>query len=185
MNTLETERLALRELASGDAAFVLELLNDPGFIRNIGDRGARTVEDAQRYIAERIVASYKANGFGLYGVVPKGTAALAGICGLVKREGLDRPDIGFAFLERFRGNGYATEAAAVILAHARDTLGLTPLLAITALDNTASIRVLEKIGLRFDRIVRLPNAGRDSRLFTTAAPPQSAHALREHDNNPI
>jgi RimJ/RimL family protein N-acetyltransferase len=167
MTILETERLALRELASDDAAFVLELLNDPGFIRNIGDRGARTAEDARRYIAERIVASYKTNGFGLYGVAPKKTGTLVGICGLVKREGLDHPDIGFAFLERFRGNGYATEAAAAILAHGRDLLGLAPLLAITALDNKGSIRVLEKIGLRFDRIVRLPNAERDSRLFTT------------------
>jgi ribosomal-protein-alanine N-acetyltransferase len=165
VTVLQTPRLTLRELDDGDAPFLLELLNDPGFIRNIGDRGARTLDDARRYIAERIVASYRANRFGLYGVSPKETGAPAGICGLVKREGLDHPDIGFAFLERFCGNGYATESAAAILAHARDTLGLRRLLAITALDNRASIAVLEKIGLHYEKTIRLPGHLTESRLF--------------------
>lgn len=165
MTILETERLSLRELAPGDDAFILELLNDPGFLQNIGDRGVRTLDDAWGYIANSAIASYEKNGFGLYRTALKHGDEPAGICGLVKREGLDHPDIGFAFLERFWGNGYASESAAAVLAYARATLGLGRILAITALDNRASIAVLEKVGLRYDRIVKLPNHAVESRLF--------------------
>jgi ribosomal-protein-alanine N-acetyltransferase len=165
MNILETDRLALRELAPGDAAFVLELLNEPGFLQNIGDRGVRTLEDARGYIANSAVASYEKNGFGLYRTALKDTDVPVGICGLVRRDGLDGPDIGFAFLERFWGNGYASEAAAAILGHAHVKLGLGRILAITALENRGSIRVLEKLGFRFDGIIKLPSHAAESRLF--------------------
>jgi len=167
MNILETERLTLRELGNGDDAFILELLNDPGFLQNIGDRGVRTLDDARGYIANSAVASYEKNGFGMYRVALKDTDIAVGICGLVRRDGLDGPDIGFAFLERFCGRGYASESAATVLAHARAALGLTRILAITALDNRSSIAVLEKLGFRFDRIVKLPSHAAESRLFST------------------
>jgi [ribosomal protein S5]-alanine N-acetyltransferase len=165
MNILETERLTLRELGNGDDAFVLELLNDPGFLQNIGDRGVRTLADARGYIANSAVASYDKNGFGLYRTALKDTDVAVGICGLVKRDGLDHPDIGFAFLERFCGRGYASESAAAILSHARGASGLDRILAITALDNRGSIRVLEKLDFRFERIVKLPGRAEESRLF--------------------
>jgi ribosomal-protein-alanine N-acetyltransferase len=167
MTILETERMALCELAPGDDAFILELLNDPGFLQNIGDRGMRTLADARGYIANSAVASYEKNGFGLYRTALKDTGVPIGICGLVKRDGLDHPDIGFAFLERFWGNGYASESAAAVLRHAHETLGLRRILAITALDNRGSIRVLEKIGFRFERIIKLPGHAAESRLFST------------------
>jgi ribosomal-protein-alanine N-acetyltransferase len=165
MNVLETERLALRELGDGDEPFILELLNEPGFLNNIGDRGVRTLDDARGYIANSAVASYKKNGYGLYRVALKDSDEPVGICGLVRREGLDGPDVGFAFLERFWNRGYARESAARIVEDARDRLGVGRLLAITALDNRGSIRVLEKLGFRFERTIKLPSHASESRLF--------------------
>ncbi|HEX3673238.1 MAG TPA: GNAT family N-acetyltransferase [Rhizomicrobium sp.] len=162
---LETPRLSLRQLARGDEAFILELLNSPGFLNNIGDRFVRTAEDAWGYIANSAIASYEKNGFGLYRTALKDTDEAIGICGLVKRDGLDAPDVGFAFLERFWGKGYAVETAAAVIAHARETLGVKKLLAITALENRGSIAVLEKIGMRFIKTLRLPAHDNDSRLF--------------------
>ena len=121
MNIIETERLNLREITEADAAFALELLNDPDFKRNIEDRGVRTPEAAARYISERFVESYRRHGFGLWLVETKDEKAAAGICGLVKREQLPGVDIGYAFLPQFRSKGYARESASAVLRHARET----------------------------------------------------------------
>lgn len=152
---LDTERLVLRRLSDADAGFILELLNEPDFIRFIGDRGIRTMDDARAYIADGPVASYLQNGYGLYRVELKESGEPIGICGLLNRDELEDVDIGFAFLGAFRSSGYGTEAAAAVKDHARDVLGLTRLAAITQRDNPASIRVLEKIGLRYEIMVRL------------------------------
>ncbi|HEX8719963.1 MAG TPA: GNAT family N-acetyltransferase [Pyrinomonadaceae bacterium] len=165
MNVIETERLTLREACAEDAAFVVELLNDPDFVRNIADRGVRTLEDARRFIEERFVESYRRNGFGLWLVEPKGAGVAAGICGLVRREGLDGVDIGYAFLPASRGKGYAAESARAVLDYARDRLGLKRLLAITSPDNPSSWRVLEKIGLQFERMIRLSPGAPEVRLY--------------------
>ncbi|HEX7956214.1 MAG TPA: GNAT family N-acetyltransferase [Pyrinomonadaceae bacterium] len=165
MNVIETERLNLREADEGDAPFVLELLNDPDFVRHVADRGVRTLEGARRYIAERFVAGYRQNGFGMWLVVPKGSGAPAGMCGLVRREGLDGVDIGYAFLPPFRGKGYASESAAAVLAYARDVLGLRRLLAITSPDNFVSGRVLEKLGMRFEGMHGLAPGEPEVRLY--------------------
>ena len=148
-----------------DAAFILELLNDPDFVRYIADRGVRTLEDARRFVEERFVESYRRNGFGLWLVEPKRSGATAGMCGLVRREGLDGVDIGYAFLPALRGMGYAAESAAAVLAYARDALGLKRLLAITSPDNAASGRVLEKTGLKFERMIRLSPGEPEVRLY--------------------
>jgi RimJ/RimL family protein N-acetyltransferase len=139
---LATERLALTAPSLADAAFVLELLNDPGWIRNIGDRGVRDVEGAAAYIRERF-------GAGRWWVVRNGAGEPVGMCGLIERAGLDVPDIGYAYLRRHSGRGYATEAARAVLAFARDVLKLPTVCAITDPDNTASQHVLQKIGLRY------------------------------------
>ncbi len=115
MKILETERLVLRRLTAGDAAFILELLNEPAFLENIGDRGARTLADARRYIARGPVASYRKFGFGLYLVELKDSGTPVGICGLLKRESLEDVDIGFAFLRRYWSQGYARESAAAVM----------------------------------------------------------------------
>jgi [ribosomal protein S5]-alanine N-acetyltransferase len=164
---LETERLILRRLDEGDAAFILELLNGEAFQRNIGDKGVRTVEDAVRYILEGPVESYARHGFGLWLVELKETGTPAGICGLVKRDALPDADIGYAFLPRFWSRGYAYESAAAVLAYASHALGLRRVLAITNPDNPGSIKVLEKIGLKFERLVRLSDDAPEIMLFAS------------------
>ena len=152
---LETERLVLRQFSVEDAAFILRLLNEPSFIQNIGDRGVRTLEDARSYILRVPIASYEKNGFGLYLVILKGSGKSIGMCGLIKRDQLEDVDIGYALLPEFWSKGYAVEAALAVKEYARDVIGLKRLIAITDPENQASIRVLEKIGLRFEKMVRL------------------------------
>jgi [ribosomal protein S5]-alanine N-acetyltransferase len=163
---LETERLALRELIAADAPFVLELLTSRGFKENIGDRGVRDLDGARGYI-ERTRAGYAANGFGLWRCDMKATGEAAGICGLVKRDGLEHPDVGYAFLERFWGRGYASESAAAALAYGRETVGLKTIVAITTPSNAGSIAVLEKIGMAFAGTIQLPGHEGESSYFTT------------------
>lgn len=163
---LETERLALRELNADDAPFILELLMSRGFRENIGDRGVSDLEGARGYI-ERTRAGYAANGFGLWRCDVKATGEAAGLCGLVRRDGLEHPDVGYAFLERFWGRGYASEAAAASLAYGRDVVGLKTIVAITTPANLGSIAVLKKIGMRDAGLIRLPGYDRDSSYFTT------------------
>ncbi|HEX7721758.1 MAG TPA: GNAT family N-acetyltransferase, partial [Pyrinomonadaceae bacterium] len=139
------------------------------FIRYIGDKGARDLDAARRYIVDGPVKSYDANGFGLYLVVLKMNRTPIGICGVLKRETLPDPDIGFAFLPAYWNQGYAFESAAAVMDHARDTLKLARVLAITSPDNEASGKQLSKIGLRFDRRVKLTEDAPEVKLFTTDA----------------
>ena len=162
----ETDRLILRELVLDDAPFILELVNDPAWLRFIGDKGVRTLADARAYLLGGPMAMYRRLGFGLWlAELKDGLPASIGICGLIKRDTLDHVDIGFAFLPPYRGRGYAYEAAAACLAYGRGTLGLDRIVATTALDNDASGRLLERIGLRFERVVRLGPDGRDLKLY--------------------
>jgi len=152
---LETERLFLREAGPADAPFVLDLLNQYSFKKYIGDRGVRTLDQAEDYIASRFTASYRANGFGLYLMERRSDSAPVGLCGFVKRDTLPHPDIGFALLPQFEKLGYAFEAASACMRYGREKLGLTRVLAITTLDNESSGRLLEKIGLPFEREIRI------------------------------
>lgn len=165
MSLIETERLRLREVSESDAGFVLEMLNDPDFIRNVADRGVRTLEGARDYITERFVESYRRHGFGFWLVEEKESGAPAGVCGLVKRETLPGVDIGYSFLPAFRSKGYASESAAAVMRHAREAFGLRRLYAIVNPDNAVSIRVLEKLGMRFERMVRLAPDEPEIKLF--------------------
>lgn len=165
---LETERLVLRRLTLDDAAFMLELLNEPAFIRFIGDRGVRTLTAARQYLLDGPLASYARFGFGLWHVGLKSSAAAIGICGLVKREALADVDIGFAFLPRFWSCGYAMESAAAVRDHAFATVGLERLVAITLPGNAGSIRVLEKIGLACEGRLRLGDDGEELLLYARA-----------------
>jgi [ribosomal protein S5]-alanine N-acetyltransferase len=166
---METERLLLRRLSADDAEFIVELLNEPSFIRNIGDRGVRTIEDARQYILKGPIACYAQFGFGLYLVELKDSSSPIGMCGLLKRDSLKDVDIGFAFLPRFWSKGYAYESASAVMDYGRKVLRLTRIVALTAPDNQGSIRVLEKIGLRFEKVVTLPEYGGENKLFTSDA----------------
>ncbi|MCE5232476.1 MAG: GNAT family N-acetyltransferase [Xanthomonadaceae bacterium] len=154
---LETERLTLRRFAYEDAAFIVELLNDPSFIENIADKGVRTLDDARRYLDDGPLASYAAHGFGLWRVGLKADDTPIGMCGLLKRDALDDPDIGYAFLPRYAGRGYAHEAAAATLACARDAFGLRRVVAIVSAGNARSIGLLGKLGFAYEREVLLPH----------------------------
>jgi RimJ/RimL family protein N-acetyltransferase len=166
MIILETERLVLRHLSADDAEFILELLNEPSFVRYIGDKQVRNLADARKYIADGPVASYQQNGFGLNLVQLKSSRTPIGICGVLKRDTLPDPDIGFAFLPAFWHQGYALESAAAVMSHARAALGMQRILAITSPDNEASEKLLLKIGFRFDRLVKLAEDSPAVKLFT-------------------
>ena len=165
MTILEPERLLLRYLSSEDAEFILELLNEPSFIRNIGDRGVRTIDDANSYILNGPVASYAKNGFGLYLVKLKETNESIGMCGLIRRDTLEDVDIGYAFLPKFWSKGYAVESAQAVKEYAKNVIGLDRIVAITDPENEGSIRVLEKIGLKFEKMVKLSDDDIDLKLF--------------------
>jgi RimJ/RimL family protein N-acetyltransferase len=166
MKIIETERLSLRRFAEDDAEFVFELVNEPGWIQNIGDRGVRTLDDARRFIADRLAASYERFGFGLYLVELKETGASVGMCGLVKRDALEDVDIGFAFLERFWSKGYAFESASAVMDYAQNTLGLKRIAAIVSPGNSGSIKLLEKLGMHFERMIKMPGDEEEINFFS-------------------
>lgn len=165
MRILETDRLAIRWMSTDDADFMLRLLNEPSWLHFIGDRGVRTLDDARSYIVDGPVAMYARLGFGFYVVELKDDGIPIGICGLVKREFLDDVDIGYALLPQYWANGYAYEAASAVMAYGTRELGLKRIVAITASDNHRSARLLERLGLRYERMVAYPDDGREVRLF--------------------
>ena len=161
---IETARLVIRPATRADAAFMLAMLNDPGFVLNIGDRGVRTIADAEAYIEDRLIASGRQHGFAMEIVEAKGGGPV-GLCGFVRRDGLDAPDLGFAFLERYCRHGYGLEAGTAMLAYGREVLRLDPILAITAPANLASQALLGRLGFVCEGVVRLPAHGGESALF--------------------
>ena len=152
---LETDRLLLRRLSLDDFEFIRRLVNEASFIKNIGDRGVRNDDDARSYIQNGPLASYERFGFGLYLIELKDSSTPIGICGLLKRDSFEFPDLGYALLPDYWSRGYALEAASSVLNYARNELNLHRLLAIVNADNFASIRLLEKCGFRFENTVRL------------------------------
>lgn len=161
---LATARLQLRTVGVDDAAFYLGLVNEPSFIANIGDRGIRTLEAAREAVSSGPMLMYATRGHSLYVVERKDDGAAIGMCGLIKRETLDDVDLGYAYLPEFAGQGYASEAAAGVLAHAR-SLGLKRVVAITSPGNAASDAVLRRVGMRFEKMVKLTAEDTGTQLF--------------------
>lgn len=161
-----TNRLVLRRFIVDDADFILQLLNQPSFIRFIGDKGVRTLDDARKYLNNGPIDSYQRHGFGLYLVDLKDSNTPIGMCGLLKRDSLPDVDLGFAFLPDYWGKGYAFEAASAVMSHAREVLELQSVLAITDPDNEASIKLLDKLGFRFDRVIKLSADASEVKLFS-------------------
>jgi RimJ/RimL family protein N-acetyltransferase len=163
-DTLRTGRLELRWLTADDAPLMLAIWNDPDFIRQVVDRGVRTTAEA-RDAMHGMLALYRTHGYGAYRVAPAGGGPAMGICGLFKRDIFEEPDIGYALLPAWRGQGYTFEAARAVLAEARDGLGLARVNAIVSPGNRASIRLLEKLGMREQGPVRMPGEDADILLF--------------------
>ncbi len=172
MIILETERLLLRELdAVTDAEFILELLNTPGFLKYIGDRGVRSLKESRSFIEDRYRKSYREHGYGLYTVDLKHDNISIGLCGFVRRDNLPAPDIGFAFLPQFEGQGFGFESANAVMKYGREVLGFEKVLAITSLDNHVSGRLLAKLGFTETSFVETPE-GEKLRLFAIEVPNQ-------------
>ena len=166
MKILETERLNLREIVETDAEFIFELLNQPSFIKYIGNRSVHSVEDARAFIENRYRQSYREHGFGLYTVELKENGVPIGICGFVRRETLPDADIGFAFLPQYERKGYAYASADAVMKYGRDVLELKRVLAITTTNNENSGRLLEKLGFKFERLVKQPPSEQELKLFS-------------------
>jgi RimJ/RimL family protein N-acetyltransferase len=160
----ETPRLLIRRLDDADAPFILQLLNEPSFLENIGDRGVRSLDDARTYLTKGPFASYEQHGFGLFHVSLKEGGDAIGMCGLLKRDWLDAPDVGFAFLPAFWSKGYAYESSVGVFEWARRAIGVTRVVGIVKPGNAGSIRVLEKLGMKFARTVTSPE-GQVSSLY--------------------
>ena len=175
MKILETERLVLRRLTTDDAPFIVRLLNDPAWLRFIGDKSVRTLDEAREYLRRGPIAMYAREGFGLLLTALKDRDVPIGLCGLIRRDGLRDVDIGFAFLPAFRGQGYARESAAIVMSHARATLGLDRIVAIASLDNDDCARLLARLGFNRERLVRLPGDTEDLQLFASQSPNPAAH----------
>jgi ribosomal-protein-alanine N-acetyltransferase len=176
---LETERLNIRRFEVTDAGFIVRLLNEPGWLRYIGDKHIHSLNDAETYLRNGPMKMYAEVGFGLYLVATKDDGRPIGMCGLIKRAGLEDVDLGFAFLENFQGKHYAYEAAHATLRFGLNTLALPRIVAITSQDNQASIRLLERLGFRFESIMQLNPDDSELRLFaiTAAALPDPQHGI--------
>ena len=164
---LQTERLNLRPFTHADTQFIIELLNSPGWLQFIGDRNIKTEQQARAYLENGPIKSYQDNGYGLWLVELKSENTPIGMCGIINRDYLDAPDIGFAFLPAYCGQGYAKEIASATVTFAHADLNLPRLLAITLPENTKSIRLLEKIGMRHTDTICLPNSQEKLQLFSS------------------
>ena len=164
--TLQTQRLLLRQFTVDDADFILTLLNEPSFLRYIGDKKVRNLDDARQYILNGPVATYERYGFGLCLIELRESKTPIGMCGLLKREELPDPDIGFALLPDFWKQGFAFEASSAVLNDASERLKLERILAITSLDNDASIDLLQRLGFTFEGIKKLAPDREPVRLFS-------------------
>lgn len=162
---LVTPRLILRRLENDDAPFVLRLLNEPSFIENIGDKGVRSLDDARRYMREGPMAMYEQYGFGLWHTARKSDGVAVGMCGLLKRDHLPDVDIGYAYLPEFWGQGIAFEAAEAVMHHAAGKFGLRRLIGVVSEGNAGSIRVLEKLGMEFERMFLMRPGEPEVRLY--------------------
>ncbi|MET1254467.1 GNAT family N-acetyltransferase [Aliikangiella maris] len=185
MALFKTARLIVREFNLEDAPFVFKLVNEPSWIENIGDKNIHNIDDAKNYLLNGPMKSYRENGFGLYLIELKTTGMPIGMCGLVKREGLDCPDVGYALMPEFWGLGLASEAAKATLDFAKEALSIERVLGVTSVENVGSIRVLEKIGLRFDQIIQLPGSEQLSRLFIPIDEVGSSDGLINAESEPL
>lgn len=163
---LTTKRLILREAELSDKQFIFDLLNSPKWLKYIGDRNIKTIEDAENYITEKFIQNYSNIGYGFYVMTLKETSSSIGICGFAKRDYLDSPDIGFALLTEYERKGYTYEAAYAMLKYGENELGFTHVLAITSKNNIASQKLLEKLNIKFDSYIIEPSSGEELSLYS-------------------
>ena len=166
MTVLETERLLLSRLSYDNCEFIFELVNEPSFKQYIGDKDVKTLDDARRYLREGPIESYEQFGYGMFLVTIKDGVTPVGICGLIKREEFPDPDIGFAFLKRYRGHEYGIESARAVVQYGLEALGLLRIIAMADPDNVPSVRLLKRLGFAYESDVRMPKDDHDISLFS-------------------
>jgi RimJ/RimL family protein N-acetyltransferase len=162
----ETPRLRIRELTVEDAGFILGLVNEPSFLANIGDKGVRSLEDARRFILEGPWASHRDRGYGQFMVELKDDGVSIGVCGILFRDALDLSDVGAALLPDYWRQGFAYEAACAVMDYGRTTLGLEMIVGLTSEENIPSIKLLEKLGMSFDRVVKMSDDDPGTALYS-------------------
>lgn len=165
MKMIETERLIIRQLTADDGEFILELLNEPDWIKYIGDRGVRTIDDAKKYITEGPMTMYAEHGIGLHAVELKESSKPIGVCGLIQRDFLKDVDLGFGYLSTYWGKGYAYEAAKAIMTYGVDELGYRRIAGFTSLDNEKSANLLQKLGMKDEGKIRYATTAEYVKLF--------------------
>ena len=165
-NIANTKRLSLRKIDLNDADFMLELLNDKTFINSINNRNIRDIEQAKTYIQEKMLISYRLHKYGMYIVEITETQERIGVCGLVFRDQFEYPDIGYAYLQRYHGKGYAKEAAFALLEYIKGEKEFKKILAICQAQNLASISVIEAMGFNYEKIVRLDGEDKDLNYYS-------------------
>jgi [ribosomal protein S5]-alanine N-acetyltransferase len=166
MTFIDTDRLSIRYMTVEDFRFIYRLLNEPTWIKYIGDKGIKTEDDAKNYIQTGPLQMYKDYGFGLYLVTLKETAVPIGLCGLIKRPSLENIDLGYAFLPEHTGKGYAFEATKAVMDYGKEQLSIEKLIAITTIDNIKSEKVLLKLGFSYDSLIKGTNDLEELKLFT-------------------
>jgi len=165
MQSLITERLIIREFSLSDDEFILRLLNEETFLRYIGDKGVRSLDDARQYLSSGPLSSYEAHGFGLCHVAQKSDGTPIGMCGLLRRDDQRHPDIGFAFLPEYQASGYAFESARAMLAYGQKQMSLNNIVAFVNPDNERSIRLLTRLGMTFCGNIRLAGIDHDQNMY--------------------
>ncbi len=165
LNIFRTTRLKVREFTPNDASFIVRLVNTPGWLNFIGDKKVDSPEDALGYLSNGPFESYRRFGFGMWHVSRLGDGAELGMCGLLKRQGLAHPDVGFAFLPEYQRNGYASEAANATLGHGFNHFNLESIFAITMHENVRAQRLLNKIGLTYERDIWIATSGKEEELM--------------------
>ena len=163
---VDTPRLELRELTIDDAGFILGLVNEPSFLANIGDKGVRTLDDAKQFILDGPWKRNQRRGYGQFLVELKPEGIPIGVCGLFYRKALGVTDVGCAFLPAYWRQGIASEAALAIMEYGRSTLGVEEIVGLTSKDNLASIGLLEKFGMKFERIVKMSDDDPGTALYS-------------------
>jgi [ribosomal protein S5]-alanine N-acetyltransferase len=166
MTIIDTNRLVIRNITEQDFNFIFRLLNEPSWIKYIGDKGIKTEDDAKNYIQTGPLQMYKDFGFGLFLVTLKENGVPIGLCGLIKRPSLENIDLGYAFLPEYTGKGYAFEATKAVIQYGKEQLSIDKIVAITTIDNLNSEKVLLKLGFSFDSLIKEKNASEELKLFT-------------------
>lgn len=149
MMKLESKRLLIRDTFVSDAPFYFELFNDPDWIKFISDKNLKSVEETEVYLKDILFKNSKTGGLGFFTVILKETGEPIGTSTALQREKLDYIDIGYGFLPKGRGKGYAIEATKLIIQYVREKFNQKKVYAFTVPENEKSQNLLKKLNFKY------------------------------------